>query len=141
MKKSLIKKSVLIFVTTAALFGNAQACTFHWETYGNTDIHELLSSKIAGHVTDEYCAKFNRDNELVIQFQSYVLPNMVVGTASVGIRKKHSTYLPVNTFSGVSVDTDSSNLTTGHAYDVAVRASLNAIDDLMSALRTYQIKY
>ena len=133
-----MKKALMALAAGLLLQGNAHAgCEFKWTHYGDNKVRDLVAQHIGSHVTDEYCTRFNRDNELVIQFSAYLMPNMAAGHASVGIRKRDSYVLPIMTYSSLSTDTDGRTL--GAANDLAARATFRALDNLMSELRSYKV--
>ncbi|WP_374580594.1 hypothetical protein [Pseudoduganella sp.] len=123
-------------LTLAAM--NASACTFSWHTYGDNAIRSRMEDKIGAHVPEQYCKKFNKDHQIVVQFNAYTLSNMCVGHAIVSLRKRGTTTLQVNTRN--SVITDTNCRTSGGANELAAQASLSALDDLMSELDTWTVK-
>lgn len=131
----MIKYLLGAFLSIAAV--NASACTFSWQSYGDDAIRERLSTKIGSHVTDQYCNKYNKTHQIVVQYNAYTLRNMCVGHASVSIRKRDTKTMQVTTRSAVVTDTDCR--TSGGANDLAAQASLNALDDLMSELDTWKV--
>ncbi|XLZ70079.1 hypothetical protein ABT364_26685 [Massilia sp. SR12] len=132
----MIKYMLGAILSVAAL--NANACTFSWHTYGDDAIREKLSAKIGAHVPDQYCNKFNKNHEIVLQYNAYILRNMCVAHAIASIRKRGTETLQAKTRSAVITDTECR--TSGAANDLAVQASLNALDDLMSELDTWKVK-
>lgn len=123
-------------LTLAAM--NASACTFTWHTYGDNAIRSRMEEKIGSHVPEQYCKKFNKDHQIVIQFNAYTLNNMCVGHAIASIRKRGTETLQVNTRNAVITDTNCR--TSGGANELAAQASLNALDDLMSELDSWKVK-
>ena len=130
-------KKVSLITLLLGLSLQSEACTFSWTTYGDNTIRSLVAKEIGSHVTEEYCQKFNKNHQIVIEFNAYVLRNMVAGHARVGIRKRGSNVLPVESYA--SLTTDTNGRTQGAANDEAARATLNAIDDLMSEIRSYKV--
>lgn len=134
-----MKKFWLLAAAGLGFIGSVHACTFNWHHHGDTETYQLIKSEIGKHVNDEYCKRFNAKNELIIVSNHYVLSNMVVGHAEVGIRPRNSSYLPLATYSHVLTNTELR--TIGDARNLEVEASLSAIDSLMSDLATYKVKW
>lgn len=133
-----MKKTLAALALGCLLQANANAgCRFNWHHYGDNTIRDLVAEKIGAHVTNEYCTLFGDKFEIVIQFNAYTLPKMVAGHATVGIRKKGSKAVPAQTLTMLATDSD--GRTSGAANNEAVRATLAAVDNLMSELRTYKV--
>lgn len=136
-KLQFIKKAAACFFASSSLVGTAGACQFSWFHIGDESTKTLISQEIGAHVTDEYCVRFNKNNQLFIQSSAYALTNMAAGHAIVGIRPRGSKAHPIETFTMLSTDTD--GRTSGDAQRLAVRATVKAIDNLMSELNTYKV--
>jgi hypothetical protein len=136
MKRFQIVSILMAMVLSAA--GAAQACTFHWEHYGENDVMTLIGNQVGSHVTDEYCRRFNAKYELVITTNYYTNSSYIAGHATVGIRPRKSSVQPVNTYS--QLITDTAKTTTGDAKKLVAEAAILAIDDLMSSLQTYKVQ-
>ena len=132
-----MKKVIVTLALSVLGMGQASACNFSWHHYGEEAVRKIVAKDIGAHVSDQYCAKFNAKNELFIEFSSYVLRDMVAGHAVVGIRPRNSTAHPVETFSMLSTDT--ALRTSGDAQRQAARATIKALDNLMSELDNYKI--
>lgn len=132
-----MKKTLITLALSSFLLGNANACNFDWSHYGDDNLRDMIASQIGYHITEEYCLKFNQKNELFVMFNAYPLNNMAAGHATVGIRKRGSKETPVRTYSHIT--TDIAGRTLGEAKTMALRATLYAIDDLMSELGTYKV--
>jgi hypothetical protein len=130
-----MKKMIAALAISALAVGNASACKFTWYHYGDESTKMLIGQDIGSHVTDEYCAKFNAKNELFVQSTAYTLSNMTAGHSIVGIRPRGSKTHPGDTYTMLSTDTN--GRTSGEAQRLAVKATLKAIDNLMSELATY----
>ncbi|MBA5636428.1 hypothetical protein H3H37_05110 [Duganella sp. LX20W] len=133
-----MKKQIAALLISVLSMAHASACTFTWHHYGEESTRSLINPDIGSHVTDAYCAKFNAKNELFVQTSTYVMNNMAAGHAIVGIRPKGSNAHPIETFTMLSTDTN--GRTSGDAQALAVRATLKAMDNLMSELQTYKVR-
>jgi hypothetical protein len=132
-----MKKILAALVLCICYQGSANAgCKFSWHHYGDNTLRDLVAQEIGGHVSDTYCAMFGDKYEIVVQFNAYTLSNMVAGHSIVGIRKKGSKSVPSENYSALVTDT--SGRTAGAANNKAVQATLSALDDLMSELRSYK---
>lgn len=133
MKKNLIAVSLFL------LSINTHACTFSWAHYGSDSIRDIIKTSIASNISNKYCQKYNNANEIVIQYEGYVLKGLCVGYAAASIRKRGTKTLQVYNFNGVKTDTNCS--TIGEADRLTAEAALDAIDNLMSAVNneTYKI--
>jgi hypothetical protein len=132
-----LKKVLAFLAMSFAVAGNAHACQFSWYHYGEDSTRALIAQEIGSHVSDEYCARFNAKHQLFIQSTAYVLNNVVIGHSIVGIRPRGSKVHPAETFTMVSYDT--AGRTSGDAQRLAVRATVRALDNLMSELKTYKV--
>lgn len=131
-KNNFIAKLPLIFmVVSGASFG----CTFHWHDYGDTEIHKRITNKIGEHVSDEWCKKYNDKYELFIITDHFNDSSASLGVGSVGIRKIGSNSTPINRQSGYRYE--QGNYVVGESYNLASQATIDALDDLMSALDSY----
>ena len=134
-----MKKYLAVAALGALLVGNANAvCRFSWFHYGTDSVQARIAKDIESHITDEYCAKFAAQHQLVVQTNYYTFSNMVIGHSIVGIRKKGTKTLPSDRLSAVFHDTG--GRTTGEAQATAVRATFDALDNLMSDLQSYRVE-
>lgn len=133
-----MKKTLAALALCVLFQGNANAgCKFSWAHYGDNTIRDLVARQIGNHIPETYCDIYGDKYQIVLQFHAYTLPNMVAGHAIVGIRKKGSKAVPGEYYSAIKTDT--SGRTTGAANDQAVQATLKALDNLMSELRSYEV--
>jgi hypothetical protein len=137
----IMKRFAIFSILTAVALscaGTAQACTFHWEHYGEDDVMALIRNEVGSHVTDEYCKRFNAKYELVITTNYYTNSSYIAGHATVGMRPRKSDIQPVSTYSQLLTDTAKS--TIGDARKIVTEAAMLAVDDLMSSLQTYKVQ-
>jgi hypothetical protein len=132
-----LKKGLASLAMFFATVSSANACQFSWYHYGDDSTRALIAQKIGDHVTNEYCARFNAKHQLFIQSSAYTMSAMTIGHAVVGIRPRGSKVHPTETFTMVSYD--AGGRTSGDAQRLAVRATLLAVDNLMSELKTYTV--
>lgn len=133
-----MKKTLAVLALCMLFQGTANAgCRFSWYSYGDTTLRDLVDQQIGGHIPDAYCEMYADKYQIVVQFNAYTLSNMAAGHAIVGIRKKGSKVLPVENYSILSTDTK--GRTAGAANNLAVDATLSALDNLMSELRSYKV--
>jgi len=136
-KGVILKKALAFLAMSFAVAGNANACQFSWYHYGDDSTRALIAKEIGSHISNEYCARFNAKHQLFIQSTAYTLTNMGIGHAIVGIRPRDTRIHQTETFTMVSYD--AAARTSGDAQRLAVRATLLALDNLMSELKTYKV--
>lgn len=132
-----LKNLIVTLVLSVMAMGGAHACDFSWQHAGDEAVKSMVDDEIGNHVSDRYCAKFNARNELFIQSSSYTLPNMVAGHAIVGIRPRNSKALPFMTYTMLS--TDAALRAPADAQKLALKATLLALDNMMSHLDGYKL--
>jgi hypothetical protein len=127
-----IKSLILAGLLLSSLAGNASAgCRFSWKSYGDNSTKELIGQNIGRHIPDEFCP-LAASHKIIIQYHYYTLRDMCAGHAIVSLRKIRSDIQQANNYSSVITDTNCRS--TDGARNLAAKAALGALDDLMKNL-------
>lgn len=134
LKNLMNKLLVGILGALMATSAMAEGCMFNWSHYGDNQVRDLLEQQIGDHVPNKYCP-YTEKHSIVIQTNAYTMRSMCVGHATAFIRPRNSNILHARTFSSVVANTDCTSFQG--AVQLAVEASLSAVDSVMAHLDDY----
>lgn len=123
------------FLGLALLSQASLGCSVHWQLNGDTEIFRRLQNSIGSHFTDEWCQKYNKKYELIIVADNFHSDTETLGYATVAIRPRGSDSLPFARHAAYYHEPG--NYVIGESYDLAVKVTLEALDNVMSALPNY----
>lgn len=138
-ERSNMKSYILLAATLTGLSATASAgCTFQWQHYGEPAVFKLIQNGIGEKVTDEYCARFNKQNEIVILTSEYTDNNRTLVHVVAGLRKRGSKDVPKYRRSGYQFE--DGNFVIGKGYEMSAKLALDTVMDIMSSLDEFAPK-
>ena len=127
-----MKKSTTLFIaffmSVFSQFANA-SCDIYYHHYGEEAVNSRIGNLLPGHVPDSFC-KHLKSYEFVFITSATNTYDIALGTSLVGLRKRGTTSIPKLRMQSFRYQTG--NHSIDYAYDLAAKASIMAVDEMMA---------